>query len=67
MKGILSFNLPEETEDFKLAQDGWKYKAILEEVDNELRKMFKYEDKTTIDITEVRQLINNLTRARLDD
>jgi hypothetical protein len=32
MKGTLEFNLPEEREDFQVAQDGWKYKLAMEEV-----------------------------------
>lgn len=32
MKGIIEFNLPEDREDFQLAQNGWKYKNQIEEI-----------------------------------
>ncbi len=32
MKGILTFNLPQEDEEFQTAQNGIKYKVALEEV-----------------------------------
>ena len=32
MKGILEFDLPTDREDFEMAQEGWKYKCILEEM-----------------------------------
>ena len=32
MKGTLIFNLPAEQEDFEMAQKGWKYKAVLDEI-----------------------------------
>ena len=41
-KGTLEFNLPEENEEFKLAQDGVKYMLVLHELDNHLRAKVKY-------------------------
>lgn len=43
-KGILEFELPEEREDFETAQNGWKYKSILKELDEDLRRKLKYEN-----------------------
>lgn len=43
MKAILEFNLPEDTEDFKVAQKGMEYKLALEDVWNEVfRPNFKH-------------------------
>ncbi|NBO56610.1 MAG: hypothetical protein EBU84_18925 [Actinobacteria bacterium] len=44
MKGTLTFDLPEESEEFELARNGWRYKAALEDMDNWLRSKLKYED-----------------------
>ena len=44
MKATLEFDLPEETEEFETASNGWRYKSILCELDNYLRSKVKYED-----------------------
>jgi hypothetical protein len=44
MKATLEFNLPEETEEFETASNGWRYKSILCELDNHLRSKVKYEN-----------------------
>lgn len=44
MKSILEFNLPEEQEEFETANDGWKYKSVLFDLDNFLRNKLKYEE-----------------------
>lgn len=64
MRAALFFNLPEETNDFELAQWGWEYKLVLDELDEKLRKMNKYEDIESIKITEVRKLIRDLLSER---
>jgi len=42
MKATLEFNLPEETEDFDIATNGWKYRSVLCDIDNFLRSKLKY-------------------------
>jgi hypothetical protein len=42
MKAILEFNLDEERHQFEDAIDGWKWKCIVSELDNELRSKVKY-------------------------
>lgn len=42
MKGTLSFNLPEENEEFQVAQLGHKYKSALAFFDTWLRNEIKY-------------------------
>lgn len=49
MKAILEFNLPEENEDHDLALNGYKYKIIVDEIDNYLRSKLKYEDLSDVE------------------
>lgn len=42
MKGILEFSLPEERENFDIAQKGLDYLCALDEMDNWLRSKIKY-------------------------
>lgn len=42
MKATLSFNLPEEAEEHRLALDGHKWRTVVEEVDRELRNVAKH-------------------------
>lgn len=42
MIATLTFNLPEEQEDFDMAIKGHKYSRIIDEVFDELRKNIKY-------------------------
>lgn len=46
--GILKYKLPEENDEFKTAQNGGIYSAIISDLDNFLRQKLKYEsDKYT--------------------
>lgn len=42
MKGVLEFNLPEETQEFELAQNGIHYSIVLDDLDLYLRNKIKY-------------------------
>jgi len=42
MKATLEFNLPEETEEFNDAVNGWKWKVAISTLDNYLRGEIKY-------------------------
>jgi hypothetical protein len=42
MVAVLTFNLPEEKEDFELAQKGGHYLSIIEDLDDFLRAIIKY-------------------------
>jgi hypothetical protein len=55
MKATLEFELPMEREDFELAQNGHKYKIVLEDYDDWLRSLAKYQDKTEVSIEEARK------------
>ena len=48
-KAILEFNLDEERLQFEDAIDGWKWKCIVSELDNELRTRTKYASDDTPD------------------
>lgn len=43
MKAYLSFNLPEENYEHDLALNGYKYKTVIDELDNVLRETIKYD------------------------
>lgn len=64
MIGKLVFKLPEEREDFEMAQKGWEYRIVLSDVCDELRKRYKYMDQETIKIDELRELIANMLSER---
>jgi len=49
MKAILEFNLDEERHQFEDAIDGWKWKCIVSELDNEFRTRTKYASDDTPD------------------
>lgn len=44
MKSILEFNLPEESQEFRTAINGWKYKSVLIEINEHLRSKIKWEE-----------------------
>lgn len=62
MKAILEFNLPEDREEFELAQNGWKYKSVVDALFSWLRAKYKYEDVETLTIDEIREKIVQLQK-----
>lgn len=42
MKAILTFNLPEDDCDFRLASTALQWALVVQDLDNELRKYLKY-------------------------
>ena len=67
MIGKLIFKLPEEREDFELAQNAWKYKAMIDDIENKLRSWSKYEDMDTVTVDELRKIINDLREQYFDE
>lgn len=57
MEAILKFPLPECQHEFNDATNGWKYMAVLQSLDEELRQMHKYRDINAIDPFDVREMI----------
>ena len=43
MKVILQFNIPEDQEEYEVCFYGYKWKSIVEDLDNELRNHIKYD------------------------
>lgn len=62
MLGSIVFNLDKEEDKiaFKLSQDGWKYKRVIEELDCWLRDKIKYGDRNELQI--VRDELADLCR-----
>lgn len=58
MKGILSFTLPEEQEEFEQAQNAGKMHAVIDDLFNLIRTKIKYENKTTISLEELREWLS---------
>lgn len=42
MEAILKFNLPEDSEEFKDAQNGWRWRSVLWELDQWIRSEVKH-------------------------
>jgi hypothetical protein len=42
MTAKLEFNLPEDAHDFNIATNGWKWLAVVSDLDNSLRDRIKY-------------------------
>ncbi len=67
MKASLRFNLPEETTEHQTALDGWKWKVVVEQMDETLRQKLKYEDLTEEDdelIAEIREELRSLIEGQ---
>lgn len=49
MKGILEFTLPEDDENFRIAQDGWKWQSVVRGLDEYLRGKIKHGNLTVME------------------
>jgi hypothetical protein len=68
MKAILEFNLDEERHQFEDACDGWKWKCIVSELDNELRTRTKYpSDDTTDEVVDALIKVRDFLRESLNE
>ena len=63
-KAILEFNLPEDRQEFEMANKGAEAHIVLEDLDNWLRAKYKYEDQTDITIEAVREKMRQLMTER---
>lgn len=61
MKSTLEFNLPEEKTELVDALNGTSYNIVINQFDNWLRQLYKYENKRTVDIELARQKLRELT------
>jgi hypothetical protein len=67
-KAILEFNLDEERHQFEDAVDGWKWKCIVLELDNELRTRTKYaSDDTPDEVVDALIKVRDFLRESLNE
>jgi len=66
MKGVLEFTLPEEQDEFRLAQDAWKYSIIIDEMFNWLRSLEKHQNIKKLTVEQVRNKLVELRNERFD-
>ena len=57
MKVILEFNGLEEQEEYQNALNGWKYRAIVNDIRQMIRSKEKYTEEETISLVELRQYL----------
>ena len=44
MKARLEYDLPDDVNDYRSAVDGWRWRRVVEDMDNKLRDRLKYGD-----------------------
>lgn len=64
MKAVLEFTLPEESAEHQTALDGWKWKAVIEALDNRFRARAKYDAKPHIEVSMCRDWIREALEDR---
>jgi len=57
MKVILEFDGSEEQEEYQNALNGWKYRAIVNDIRQMIRSKEKYTEEETISLVELRQYL----------
>jgi hypothetical protein len=57
MKVILEFDGSEEQEEYNNAINGWKYRAIVNDIRQMIRSKEKYTEEETISLDELRQYL----------
>ncbi|MEI7584635.1 hypothetical protein [Runella sp.] len=68
MKATLEFNLDKERQEFEDCTNGWKWKCIVIELDNELRTRTKYaSDKTPDEVVEALVKVRDYLRELLNE
>lgn len=58
-KGTLSFNLPEEKSEFEMAQNAYKYQAVLYNIDQQYLRPVTKHGITTDQIKDVKEALHN--------
>jgi hypothetical protein len=66
MRALLSFRLPDEKEEFELAQQAGQLHSIVWNVANYARSLRKYENKESIPTKEVLEKLDELLEGALD-
>lgn len=65
-QAILKFNLPEEIADYLPAVNGWKWKQVLCNLDEFLRRKVKYEDLPK-ETQEIYDNLRDVIRTEMSD
>ena len=66
MKITMTFDLPDEAEEHRMALNGSKYLYALQEVDQKLRGILKYQDYTK-EVGELCDDLRGMIRALIQD
>ncbi len=66
MKVILEFTFPEEKEEYELAMNGHVYKRAIDEFDEKLRQLWKYQNQESISIPEARKMLHEIVEEMKD-
>jgi hypothetical protein len=67
MKANLEFNLPEESEAFRTAINGWKYKLILSYLNEHLRSKIKWEEMSDETMNALQDIRNEIFSRLSED
>jgi hypothetical protein len=67
MKATLEFNLPEEAQEFRTAINGWKFKSVLNEINEDLRSKIKWQDDMPDAVRQALQAVRDDMHQRLSD
>ena len=67
MKATLIFNLPHESQEFRTAIDGWKWKSALNELNEELRSKVKWDNNMSEEQREAYQQVREKIVAILNE
>lgn len=63
MKATLEFNLPEETDEFNSAVNGHKWKSVVWDTDQSIRRTLSYDETLTEKEYELVQSIRDTLRS----
>jgi hypothetical protein len=67
MKATLEFNLPEEAQEFRTAINGWKFKSVLNEINEDLRSKIKWQDDMPDIVRQALQAVRDDMHQRLSE
>jgi hypothetical protein len=67
MKATLEFNLPEEAQEFRTAINGWKFKSVLNEINEDLRSKIKWQDDMPDEVRQALQAVRDDMHQRLSE
>jgi hypothetical protein len=67
MKATLEFNLPEEAQEFRTAINGWKFKSVLNEINEDLRSKIKWQDDIPDEVRFALQAVRDDMYQRLSE